>query len=116
MPALLRLPINPANQIIRGDTWYGVAFTLTKAGNPVDLTAAAVKITFISRLTSWTLQTGGNGITITNAIGGEMKIDKIQSLLVEPGVYNGDLQITFANGDISTYIQIELTVTDDITK
>ncbi len=45
-----------------------------------------------------------------------MKIDKIQSLLVEPGVYNGDLQITFANGDISTYIQIELTVTDDITK
>jgi len=115
MRPLLKLPHTPERTITRGDTWYGVGFKIIKDGNDVDLTGAAVKITFRHPAYTWTLETG-SGITITDAVAGELVIDKITELTAPAHVYQGDLQVTFANGDIVTYFDIELTVTDDVTK
>ncbi len=112
---LLKLPHNPANSIVRGDTWKGVQFTITKDGDPVDLTDCEAKITFRHPSDTWTIETGA-GITITDAANGVLRIDEIQVLDVSAVVYKGDLQLTFPSGEVVTYLKIELTVTDDITK
>lgn len=115
MRPLLKLPHNQDRTITRGDTWYGVGFKIIKDGFDVDLTGATVKITFRHPAHNWTIETG-NGITLTDPVAGEMAIDKIPALTVPAYVYEGDLQVTFQNGDIVTYFDIQLTVTDDVTK
>lgn len=115
MLKVLKIPSSPNSTITRGDTWRGLIFTIDVEGTPVNLTGASAKCTFRSPAESWTVDTN-SGITILNGVSGQIAIDAIQELNVKPGVYLADFQITFANGDIVTYCQIEMTVTDDISK
>jgi hypothetical protein len=118
MRPLLTLPTSPTKTITRGDTWYGLGlkFWADKANNIfIDLTGATVKITLRHPVHTWTLETG-DGITHTAPTQGEAAIDKITPLEVPAVTYLGDVQVTFPNGDIITYFDIKLTVSDDITK
>ena len=115
MRPILKLPTNPLRTISRGDTWYGVAFRILNGAVAVDLTGCTVKSYFRNPAHSVLLETG-DGITLTDPTDGQLAIDKIQELDVPAGVYKADLEITFPTGDIVTYVDIHLTVTDDITK
>jgi hypothetical protein len=112
----LTLPTIETRPIIRGDTWHGIALKMSQDAVDVDLTDCTIRITFISRKESFTLSTGGNGITITSPTEGEFAFDEITALVYRPGVYTGDLEITYPTGRIKTYCQVELTISDDITK
>ncbi len=88
----------------KGDTWNGGTFTLEVNAAPADLTDAAITSTFRDpngdpRATF----SVDDGITITDAAAGEFKFDK-QVINWPAATYIYDIQITFANGDVKTYI------------
>lgn len=115
MRPLLTLPTSEDKTITRGDTWFGFAMKFTQDGLDIDLTGSMMKITFRHPVHTWTLETGA-GITYRAATEGKAEVDKINSLQVPAVTYNGDVQVTFPDGTIKTYFDIELTVSDDITK
>jgi hypothetical protein len=112
----LKLPTDATRPILHGDTWHGVGFKMDQDAVDIDLTGCTIRIKFKSRNETFTLATGGNGITLTTPTQGEFVFDEIQQLDYAPGVYTGDLEITYPTGRIKTYIQIALTISDDITK
>ena len=112
----LTLPTTETRPIIRGDTWHGIALKMSQDAVDIDLTGCTIRIKFISRRESFTLSTGGNGITITSPTEGEFVFDEIAQLGYEPGVYSGDLEITYPTGRIKTYCVVQMTISDDITK
>ena len=115
MRPILKLPTNPLRTITRGDTWYAPAFRISNSTGPVDLTGCTAKSYFRNPAHSFLLETG-DGITLTNPTNGQLAFDKIQELAVPAGLYKADLEVTFPTGDIVTYFDIHLTVTDDISK
>jgi len=103
----------------KGDTYDGVQFTLlnTEDNAPIDLTNVAIKIQFRYDSKIGGIQkeiTNGNGITVSNAINGVFSID---SFLIDwsPDIYYFDIQMTFPNGIVRTYIQGTIKVIQDIT-
>ena len=103
----------------KGDTYDGVQFTLlnTEDNSPIDLTGVAIKIQFRydSRIGGIQKEiTNGNGITLSDAAGGVFSID---SFLIDwaADFYYYDIQITFPNGVVRTYIQGNITVIQDVT-
>lgn len=101
----------------KNDTFKGRTFTISKNGVALDLTGAAIKITFRYNSptgeTTQILQTGA-GVTITNATAGEYKIDK-QVIAWTVGTWYYDIQITLGNGDIFTWVKGVFPVEQDIT-
>ena len=103
----------------KGDTYDGVQFTLlnTENSSPIDLTGVAIKIQFRYDSKIGGIQkeiTNGNGVTISNAVAGIFSID---SFLIDwsPDIYYFDIQMTFPNGVVRTYIQGTIKVIQDIT-
>tara|TARA_R110002153_G_scaffold59259_2_gene161951 strand:- start:5906 stop:6262 length:357 start_codon:yes stop_codon:yes gene_type:complete len=103
----------------KGDTYDGVQFTLlnTQDNTPIDLTGVAIKSQFRYDSKIGGIQkeiTDGNGITIDDAVNGVFSID---SFIIDwsPDIYYFDVQITFANGIVRTYIQGTIKVIQDIT-
>lgn len=103
---------------LKGDTFNGLQMTLVKDGVAIDLTGATIKMdirkdsktgtSIDSRVTS-------DGITILDAVNGVLQIDAFK-VLYPVGKYYYDLQITFAAGNVKTYIEGTFTVTQDVTK
>lgn len=46
----------------------------------------------------------GSGLAITNAVGGQFEVSK-QTITLTPGKYQYTIKITYANGDIKSYIK-----------
>jgi hypothetical protein len=117
MIPVLKLPINQSAPIIKGDTFNGVTLTIKKDTVAINLTGSSIKLVFKDNLqkTTATLE-NGDGITITDAVNGELQIDKISRLDWVSGIHTGDLQITDSNNDRMTYCKIQIEVSDDITK
>ena len=91
----------------KGNTFNGTQLTFTNQsdGTPLDLTGAIllmeIKKSFSSLPTKTFTTTGG--LTIISAVEGVVQIDKF--LVTEsPFKYLYDLQITFPNGDVNTYL------------
>ena len=103
----------------KGDTYDGVQFTLlnTEDSSPIDLTGVNIKIQFRYHSKIGGVQkeiSNGNGVTISDAINGIFSID---SFLIDwaPDIYYFDVQTTFLNGVVRTYIQGTIKVIQDIT-
>jgi hypothetical protein len=103
----------------KGDTYDGVQFTLlnTEDSSPIDLTGAAIKIQFRYDSKIGTVQKEiniGSGVTVSDAINGIFSIDPF---LIDwkPDTYFFDIQMTFPNGVVRTYIQGTIKVIQDIT-
>ena len=104
---------------IKGDTFEAVNFAVIKNAVAVDLTGATIKmqlkkecggIPFLSLTT-----VSSNGLTITNATGGLFKINK-QIINISEYNYLYDIEITFSNGDVKTWIEGIFTINCDITR
>jgi len=103
----------------RGDTFKEVNFAYLLNGSPINLTGATIKMQLRKEcggLVALNLTSVANaGITITNASGGLFKINK-QIINIAEYDYLYDIQITFADSTVESYLDGVFTITCDITR
>jgi len=99
--------------ITRGDTLIATGFTISTS-DPVavvDLTGAAIKITF--KLKDLIIEKIiGAGITVADPTTGYFVLDSFEFDVW--GKYDYDIEITYANGDIATIIKGYVNVIKDV--
>jgi hypothetical protein len=103
----------------RGDTWDGInSIVITSDGSPINLVEASIKIEFredVDAPVALTLSTEDNTIVVTDASQGTFTIPPI--LVDIPfNKYLYDLQVTFANGVVKTYLSGTWEIVADITE
>jgi len=104
---------------IKGDTFELVNFALVKNTVALDLTGAVIKMQLkkecggIPILSFTTVASAG--LTILNAAGGLFKINK-QIINIPEFNYIYDIEITFSNGDVKTWVSGDFIVKCDITR
>jgi len=106
----------------KNDTSNAVSFIVTQTVSdvttPIDLTGVAIdmhiKVNKQSATAVKTLSIG-NGITVTDAVNGEFRIDAFICDL-NAYKYHYDLQFTFPDGTVRTYIRGNFEVIEDVTK
>ena len=102
---------------LRGDTVSERTFTLNRVVDgvttPLDLSTATIRCEFRLDTTRKMLFTIGSGIDNSNAAIGEFTIEKFNAQWV--GLYRYDIEITFADGTIRTYIYGTLDIQNDAT-
>ena len=104
---------------IQGDTFEAVNFAVVKNTVALSLTGAVIKMQLkkecngvaILALTS----VASAGLTITNAAGGLFKINQ-QIINIPEFNYIYDIQITFADGTVKTWVEGNFVVKCDITR
>ena len=104
---------------IKGDTFEAVNFAVVKNTVALSLTGAVIKMQLkkecdgvaILSLTS----VASAGLTITNAAGGLFKINQ-QIINIPEFNYIYDIQITFADGTVKTWVEGNFVVKCDITR
>jgi hypothetical protein len=105
--------MNKYNQYKKGDTWKGRKITF-----PFDLTGVSVLCQFKPDITSdystFVFKTEDNTILIPLPLTGEMFF-KPRIMNYPVGMYYYDVQLTFPNGDVVSYIPDTLTILQDIT-
>jgi hypothetical protein len=104
----------------KGDTFKAVAFTLLYSDTllPISLQGASIECQF--RLGS---RTGAkvhdvnstSGITIIDGLAGKFKLNQLTNIYWDVGTYFYDIEITFADGVIRTYVEGSITITQDTT-
>lgn len=102
----------------RGDTYNDVSFTINVNGVAQDLTGANIRMWLINatqQLPAADFNTVNGKLVITNATSGIFKTN-VGIVLLPATQYYYDIQITFTNGVIKTWIEGTLTVLDDLTK
>ena len=104
---------------IKGDTFEAVNFAVVKNAVALNLTGATIKMQLkkecggIPILSFTTVASAG--LTLTNAVGGLFKINK-QIINIAEFNYVYDIEITFGNGDVKTWIDGDFIVKCDITR
>ncbi len=116
MLPIFKIPTDPTKPIMKGDTWSGVSITITDDLTPVDLTGASIRLHLYHTCGSKIELSTGSGITITDPVNGGFQINSINRLDWKSGLHVGDLEVTYSSTIRKTYIQVHITVTDDITK
>ena len=104
---------------IKGDTFEAVNFAVVKNTVVLSLTGAVIKMQLkkecngvaILALTS----VASAGLTITNAAGGLFKINQ-QIINIAEFNYIYDIQITFSDGTVKTWVEGNFVVKCDITR
>jgi hypothetical protein len=104
---------------IKGDTFEAVNFAVVKNTVALSLTGAVIKMQLkkecngvaILALTS----VASAGLTITNAAGGLFKINQ-QIINIAEFNYIYDIQITFSDGTVKTWVEGNFVVKCDITR
>ena len=104
---------------IKGDTFEAVNFAVVKNTVALNLTGSVIKMQLkkecdgvaILALTS----VASAGLTITNAAGGLFKINQ-QIINIPEFNYIYDIQITFADGTVKTWVEGNFVVKCDITR
>ena len=107
------------NDQYKGDSFSGVTFTLKEGAEktPIDLTGASILSQFRKKEVTGAIQETlsiGSGITVGDATGGVFSFDAFV-LDWDTGTFFYDIQITFPNGDVKTYVKGTLNVIQDIT-
>ena len=104
---------------IKGDTFEEVPFQINYNDVALSLTGATIKMQLRKECGGkiyLSLTSDGNaGLTITNASQGRFKINN-QIINIDSGVYLYDIEITFSNGEVKTWISGEFNVKCDITR
>jgi hypothetical protein len=104
---------------IQGDTFEDVNFAVVKNAVALSLTGAIIKMQLKKEcggipILSFT-SVASAGITITNAAGGLFKINK-QIINISEFNYLYDIEITFADGTVKTWVEGNFTINCDITR
>jgi hypothetical protein len=91
--------------VIKGDTFDGVSFTLSDLDDvAIDLTGATIKIDFKNKGNAVMKTISiGSGITVNNATAGIFQIDSFLVILTT-GSLEYDIEITFPSGMVKTYV------------
>jgi hypothetical protein len=101
--------------IIRGDTWDGIEFTIVKGGT--NYTGAQIKVQFRRQVDATVYV--DKTITPTTAINGQI-IFTVALNAAEAALLNSDcvadIQITTADAKVETSILININLTKDVTK
>ena len=103
---------------VKNDTFRSVEFILEKNDLPIDLTGVSIAIQFRYRCKTGKVVKNistGSGITITDAVNGTFEIDEFTPVDWEIGTYYYDVQITFIDGSIKTYVQGNVKILQDTT-
>lgn len=100
-----------------GDTFNGLAFELDRNLSPIDLTGVIMKMQIRRGSNGQVIKelTTSNGITITDPLAGKFKIDAF----VNPSTaynYVYDLELTYPNGVVDTYIKGFFPIIEDVTR
>jgi hypothetical protein len=107
------------NDRIKNDTFESVEFEYNdNVGNPMDLTGVTVKVQFRNSSKKGHVVKSidtTSGITMTDAVNGKFEIDKFTPVDFEVGNYYYDVETTFTNGDIKTYVGGTFKVIQDVT-
>jgi hypothetical protein len=103
-----------------GDTWKGLSMQLLDANeNPIDITDCNIKCQFRQRKNEanhWlTLSTETEGIEITDAENGTFAF-KEQVINLPAKTYVYDVQFTFPDGKVKTYVEGTWTILADVTR
>lgn len=99
----------------KGDSFNGQEFQGSVNDVFMDLNGASIKADFYRNETySFTMSTDNDRLSITDASNGVFII-KPQIFNEDAGIYKYDLQITFEDGTIKTYIYGTLKINADIT-
>jgi hypothetical protein len=112
-------------QIVTGNTFDVITITLDDGATPVavpyDLTGAEITWTLRGQKNSAVLLEKGNhgtltGVTITNAVGGQFRIDQINNFTLPEGQYLSDILIVFADDTRRTWLRLNIDITYKLTK
>jgi hypothetical protein len=102
----------------RGDTWAGFESFIIKVNNtPVDLTNASIKIDFRKQIDSpvaLTLSTANGSVVLSNPSQGIFSIPP-RIINIPFGIYLYDIQVTYPNGVVTTYVEGTWEIVADIT-
>ena len=98
-----------------GDTWTGVNFYIIINDEPLDLTGCSIRMAFRKdnklKKVEWLLTSEADQITID-----DNKISILPRLLtLDPGKYVYDLEVTFPNDFVRTFIWGNFQVERDVT-
>jgi hypothetical protein len=103
----------------RNDTFNEVPFQINFNSAPLDLTDAEICMQLRKVYDGEVFLTLSSvmdaGITITDALAGEFKINE-QIISVKAGNYLYDIQITFADGTVKTWIEGVFTILNDVSR
>lgn len=105
---------------INGDTFDGVTFNLKINGVAVDLTGCVIKMQLrkqpgLPPVLEISTQTSPLTIVITDAVGGVFEIPQQNILVYCPDIYKYDIQFTFPDGSVRTYVEGVWNIKNDIT-
>lgn len=109
------LPGNYTLKMYRGDTFHA-QFKLwldTDRSQPVDLTDAVAKAEIRDKTGGTILVTFDSAITLPNII--DLTLDAATSETLVPGTQKWDLQVTYLDGTVNTYVAGDATIVGDIT-
>lgn len=93
----------------KGNTFKGVRLTLTNRTDgvttPIDLTGVLILMQLKKSHSSAVIKefTTISGITVVDAVNGIITIDKFM-ITIDPFLYLYDIQLTFSNADVTTYM------------
>ncbi|REK56941.1 MAG: hypothetical protein DWQ49_09545 [Bacteroidetes bacterium] len=106
-----------------GDTFEGATFTVTVNAAPLDLTGATLEMSVLRNDNKnpnvpkgklvLQLDSGGNGLTITDAVNGIFDIDE-QIINLGVGDYYYDIKFSLSDGSVKTYIGGCWTIVDKL--
>ena len=105
---------------LSGDSFDGVNWTLTDAnGDPMPITDATVKIQFRARTKTGAIAlelSEADGIALGGVDSNEITVNAINAVNLTPGIYYYDVEITFSDGSVKTYIEGTWTINQDTTR
>lgn len=104
---------------IKNDTFSSVEFVFyDNLGSPIDLTGCTIQIQFRFRSKTGAIVkdiSTGSGITLTDAANGTFEIDKFTPVDWAADCYYYDVQVTFTDSTIKTYVWGQVKVLQDVT-
>ncbi len=109
IPAVYNFP-----KATEGDTHDGVTVTVKVDGAAVNLTNVAIAMQARSETDAVALDLSvGSGITKTNAAGGIFAVDAFT--MPAAGTYSYDIEFTYADSSVKTYMSGFITSVDGVT-
>ncbi len=101
---------------VAGDNYSDKLFEIKLNNVAADLTGAAIKMRlFNGYYDPVELTTVNSKIVITDAVAGKFKV-VFGKISMQPAIYKYDIEITFADGTVKTWIKGNLKILADITK
>jgi hypothetical protein len=101
-----------------GDTFYACPFEVKKDGIALDLTTVGIRLQIRKQNTArceFEMNIANGKLEIVNALQGRFRIVN-QIIKLESYNYVYDIQFTFANGTVKTWVTGKFLITNDVTR